>query len=411
MKSVTVMAGLGVLAAAAFVVFVPSWTGAPRSAEEIGFPQEVLFHDKAELLPSNRAPPPLPAVPAGGPSATEAFKNVKVMTDVSAAEFMRTHQAITAWVSPKEGCAFCHAGTDYASDAMPTKAAARVMLEMTRHLNTDWAGHVAGAGVTCYTCHRGQPVPAQIWFPDAPKPHRPMIGHQDNWQESADTVRKFFPDDGFAEYYLDDQPVVVQSSTVEPSHTIGSWPEATRVYEMMMQMSDGIGVNCGYCHNSRAFADWSQSSPYRWIGYDALRLVRDLNRHFLLQTGDARAADPHVDGRDQDSGAAGPHDGGADRQRAGAVRHVPPGGHQAAERGQHGARLSRAGLGRPRHAACGRGARPRPGLRRSLPWHLAPSATSRTSSTCRMRRSGCSSASSCCWSGTTAGRTSGRATR
>ena len=37
-----------------------------------------------------------------------------------------------------------------------------------------------------------------------------------------------------------------------------------RLYEVMMQMSAGLGVNCTYCHNSRAFYDWGQSLPARW---------------------------------------------------------------------------------------------------------------------------------------------------
>ena len=52
---------------------------------------------------------------------------------------------------------------------------------------------------------------------------------------------------------------------------------------MMMQMADGIGVNCGYCHNSRAFADWSQSTPARWVAYYGIRMVQDLNRNFMLK--------------------------------------------------------------------------------------------------------------------------------
>lgn len=55
-----------------------------------------------------------------------------------------------------------------------------------------------------------------------------------------------------------------------------------RLYEYMMQMSDGIGVNCGYCHNSRAFADWTESTPARWVGYYGITMPRDLNRNFLL---------------------------------------------------------------------------------------------------------------------------------
>ena len=38
------------------------------------------------------------------------------------------------------------------------------MIQMTRHVNSDYKTHVAETGVTCYTCHRGQPVPAAIWF-------------------------------------------------------------------------------------------------------------------------------------------------------------------------------------------------------------------------------------------------------
>jgi photosynthetic reaction center cytochrome c subunit len=41
------------------------------------------------------------------------------------------------------------------------------MIEMTQNINQNWIGHVqanAEVGVTCYTCHRGQPVPNNVWF-------------------------------------------------------------------------------------------------------------------------------------------------------------------------------------------------------------------------------------------------------
>ena len=283
MKSITKVAVAALVAGGAFVVFAPTWMPVPRSAEEVAFPQNVQFYNKAELSDYNKAPTPLAPAAEGGPSATQAYQNVKVLTDVSAAEFMRIQYAITAWVSPKQGCAFCHEGTNWASDAKPTKAAARVMLQMTRHLNTDWSSHVAPAGMTCYTCHRGQPVPSDTWFPDKPKPTHQMAEATENWQEIGDTVHKFFPDAGYAEYYLKDEPIRVQSETIEPNHSISSWPEAKNIYEMMMEMSDDIGVNCGYCHQSRNWASWQQSSPYRWSGYDALRLVRQVNNDFMLR--------------------------------------------------------------------------------------------------------------------------------
>jgi photosynthetic reaction center cytochrome c subunit len=38
------------------------------------------------------------------------------------------------------------------------------MLQMTQYINSEWKTHVADTGVTCYTCHRGQPVPSALWF-------------------------------------------------------------------------------------------------------------------------------------------------------------------------------------------------------------------------------------------------------
>ena len=45
------------------------------------------------------------------------------------------------------------------------------MIGMTQNLNENWDGHVNAnkeVGVTCYTCHRGQPVPSDIWFDISP---------------------------------------------------------------------------------------------------------------------------------------------------------------------------------------------------------------------------------------------------
>lgn len=49
----------------------------------------------------------------------------------------------------------------------------------------------------------------------------------------------------------------------------------------MMQMSDGLGVNCNYCHNSRALADWSQSTPRRVTGWYAIHQTRRINAEHI----------------------------------------------------------------------------------------------------------------------------------
>lgn len=283
MRILPIVLGAGAVAAAAFLVFVPDWTHPPIPAVQFAPGPSMIQFGRGQMPePISQDPPPvLPAAAPGGPAATEAYKNVQVLTDVSAAEFMRLQQAITQWVSPKEGCGFCHTGNDYASDAKPQKAAARVMLQMVRHVNADWTRHVGEAGVTCYTCHRGQPVPAETWFPLVPGPQGTVAAKQENWNEAADNVRKFFPDAGWDLFMLGDEPISVQSTTALPSQTVATQVVAKRVYEMMMQMADGIGVNCGYCHNSRALSDWSQSTPQRWIGQSGLDMTRELNREFL----------------------------------------------------------------------------------------------------------------------------------
>lgn len=283
MKSITFWGMAALVVAVAFVIIVPGWSYPPEHVRQLSLPSGLQLSSSENTGADTRVPPPLPPAAAGGPSAAASYKNVKVLTDVSAAEFMRLQHAITGWVSPKQGCGFCHQGRDYASDAKPTKAVARMMLQMTRYINADTSGHIQPAGVTCYTCHRGKPVPAEIWFPEPAPPHHPFFGRQENWDESADTVRKFFPDDGWSEYFLQDEPIAVQSTTALPSNTVSARVPAKRVYEMMMQISVGMGVNCGFCHNSRALESWDESTPYRWTAYHAIRQIRDLNRNFLLK--------------------------------------------------------------------------------------------------------------------------------
>ena len=165
----------------------------------------------------------------------------------------------------------------------PTKLAARRMFEMTRYINSAWATHVNPAGVTCYTCHRGQPVPAEVWWPRIPAPVKAFVDRRDHWNEAADTVSTFFPNAGYANITC---RTIRSRHNRPPRCAPTTSPKSscrTRIYEMMMQYSLSIGVNCNYCHlNTSVFEDWKQSTPMRWTGYYALRFIRDLNRNYLL---------------------------------------------------------------------------------------------------------------------------------
>jgi len=50
----------------------------------------------------------------------------------------------------------------------------------------------------------------------------------------------------------------------------------------MMHMSTSLGVNCTYCHNSRAFAEWELSPPQRVTAWYGIRMVRDLNNEYMV---------------------------------------------------------------------------------------------------------------------------------
>jgi photosynthetic reaction center cytochrome c subunit len=115
----------------------------------------------------NKYPKPLRAAKTDGPLASEAYQNVQVLGDLTQGQMVRLMLSIKSWVAPDVGCNYCHNAPDYASDVKYTKRVAREMLRMTRHINADWTQHVkanGATGVTCFTCHRGQPIPAKTWF-------------------------------------------------------------------------------------------------------------------------------------------------------------------------------------------------------------------------------------------------------
>ena len=270
--------GLGAL-------FVPTWN-LPVKGTQVGpnGPSLVQYAPTGSpLFQTRNGPPPAnPPLVADTRPATQAYQNVTVLTDVDAGEFMRLQYAITSWVAPQQGCNFCHADNNFASDEKPTKNTAREMLRMVRHINADWKEHVGGAGVTCWSCHRGQPVPAEVWFDRPPLPHRKHMDRAENWNEAASSVRQFFPNAGYELYNLQDTPGNAQSYSALPTGQASDAIVVKRLYEYMMQMTSGIGVNCTYCHNSRAFFDWGQSLPARWMGYSGIQMTRDLNRNVLL---------------------------------------------------------------------------------------------------------------------------------
>lgn len=226
-----------------------------------------------------------------GPRASSEYKNVKVLGDLSVEEFNRTMAAITEWVSPEEGCGYCHNLQNLASDEKYTKVVARQMIEMTRHINGNWKAHVADTGVTCYTCHRGNPVPANIWFNIDGERTSGYAASPMNQNIAASSVGvTSLPYDFFGKFLEkpDAQGIrVVGANALPIVGASGQTIQATEAtYALMMHISQSLGVNCTFCHNSRAFSKWDESSKSRVTAWHGLQMVRDLNnKHLVPLTG------------------------------------------------------------------------------------------------------------------------------
>jgi photosynthetic reaction center cytochrome c subunit len=46
-------------------------------------------------------------------------------------------------------------------------------------------------------------------------------------------------------------------------------------------MSHSLGVNCTFCHNSRAFSSWEQSTPQRVQAWHGIQMLKDTNTNYM----------------------------------------------------------------------------------------------------------------------------------
>jgi photosynthetic reaction center cytochrome c subunit len=252
-----------------------------------GTGMEVVYNPRtvAELLPLNQPPaPPGPVLPNEGPKAGQVYQNVKVLGDLGVANFNRHMVAITAWVAPQEGCNYCHNPQNFADDSKYTKVVARRMIQMTQTINADWKPHVAATGVTCYTCHRGNPVPAQIWFKAEGQDMRSnFIGNLNGQNHPSRMVAgSSLPNDPFSSYLLDAKPIRVNGPTALPTGNRASIQQAEHTFGLMTHFSKSLGVNCTYCHNTRSLGAWEGSPPQAGTAWYGIRMVRAINNDYLV---------------------------------------------------------------------------------------------------------------------------------
>ncbi|MBS1910495.1 MAG: c-type cytochrome [Bacteroidetes bacterium] len=102
-------------------------------------------------------PAPTDTTDRGSMPAEKVYRNIQTLRGMSASEVSATMTFISASLGVH--CGFCHAQGDFASDDKPAKKTARSMILMTEDIN---AKNFGTTTVTCYSCHRGNPVPVAV---------------------------------------------------------------------------------------------------------------------------------------------------------------------------------------------------------------------------------------------------------
>jgi photosynthetic reaction center cytochrome c subunit len=278
--------------------------GNPGLAMEIIGTREEL----AQKVKDNTVPPALPEASKDGMLAVDAYKNVKVLGHLSSGDLTRLMTAITIWVAPEAGCGYCHAperddkgnvlknDQGYAladlnhmdSDELYTKQVARRMIQMTMRINEQWQDHVKDTGVTCFTCHRGNSVPKNIWFDVADTDNSTRFQGLPNLPNEHGTTNAnvvgltALPSGALHPFLVDDENIRIQSTEAVGSDNRASIKQAEWTYGLMIHMTKALGVNCTFCHNTRSIGEWSTSPATRAQAWHGIRMVRELNNDFLL---------------------------------------------------------------------------------------------------------------------------------
>ena len=235
-----------------------------------------------------------PWVPEGGePLAKDIYQNVQVLGDLTEDNFNRLMNAMTFWVAPDEGCAYCHGDVDleeYGNDDLYTKVVARSMIQMTQSINENWADHVQAngeVGVNCYTCHRGQNVPSEIWFKLGPVHRETAV---EGWAavQNRVTVQSQYtslPSNALEHFLADYNPIGVHDLephvAAYPPEGIATWQNTEQTFSLMNYVANSLGVNCVFCHNSRAFYDPDQVTPQWSTAQLGIGMVQELNLDWL----------------------------------------------------------------------------------------------------------------------------------
>jgi len=294
MKIVFWFGGVAALILTGFMLFTAGWERPPIESAQTGFRGTGMVEVNNPRVDPPRLEAQLAQVPdmsplppdTPGPSAGDIYQNVQVLGDLSVVRFNRVMQSMASWIYPEQGCAGCHNLNNLADDSKYQYRVARRMIQMTQTVNSQWASHVGATGVTCYTCHRGQAVPQYTWFNADPANTAAdgLTGWRNGQNRATEQVGlTSMPEDPFTEQLEDSGQIRVIGDTALPMPgEVGTSIQTTeQTYALMMHMSTSLNVTCTYCHNSRNFGSWDQSTPQRVTSWYGIQMAQNLNTEYV----------------------------------------------------------------------------------------------------------------------------------
>jgi photosynthetic reaction center cytochrome c subunit len=167
----------------------------------------VLAVSATLLLGSSRSTSPSNIHPAPVPIASKPHKNVQILKDVAAPDWIPTMEFISG--SLGVSCEFCHTIGKFESDSKAPKRRAREMISMASGINREYFG--GKPVVTCNSCHHGQIRPNAV----------PSV-----WNKSNDQLAAYL----HALSIVDrNEPASAAAAPAPASSPVASYPSASQV--------------------------------------------------------------------------------------------------------------------------------------------------------------------------------------
>ena len=163
----------GVLVAVAisfsFVGAYKSTSTVQRGYQGVGMEVNEKNDRLIQKAKDNKVPPALPAASQEGQLSIDAYKNVQVLGHITSGEMTRLMTAMTIWVAPKQGCAYCHAPQKDANVNIVKDADGNVIIERGHDLGDPAIAALLAAGIdsvkvrSVLTCDTGTGVCAHCY--------------------------------------------------------------------------------------------------------------------------------------------------------------------------------------------------------------------------------------------------------